>query len=67
MTVAGSDGADDIVLPAEAPLGRAEVTVGVAGEETSYPFDNYSSDVTVSAAPMADAGRRARGRWGTGR
>jgi len=62
VTVAGSDGVDDIVLPAEAPLGRAEVTVGVAGEETSYPFDNYSSDVTVSAALLesTDAGVMAR-------
>lgn len=50
LTVAGSDGVDDLLLPAEAPLGRAEATVGISGEETAYPFDTYSSVPTISAA-----------------
>lgn len=59
IAVTSSDGTDDVAIPAGSALGRAEVSIGLAGEVSNYPFDVHSSDVTINAAIPAETTTRA--------
>jgi hypothetical protein len=49
ISVTASDGTEDFVFPAGTALGRAEVNVGITGEQSSYPFDTHEAAVLVDA------------------
>jgi hypothetical protein len=49
ISVTASDGTEDLVFPAGTALGRAEVTVGISGEQSSYPFDKHQAAVLIDA------------------
>ena len=50
LAVTSSDGTDDVVFPAGSALGRAEVSIGLSGEESGYPFDVHNANVTINPA-----------------
>ena len=50
VAITSGDGTDDVVFPAGSALGRAEVTIGLTGVESSYPFDRHTAQVQVNAA-----------------
>lgn len=50
IAVTSSDGTDDVVFPAGSALGRAEVSIGLSGEESGYPFDVHRANLTINPA-----------------
>lgn len=44
-----NDGADEVFFPAGSLVGRAEASIGIDGDISSYPFDSYSAVVEVDA------------------
>jgi hypothetical protein len=61
IAVTSSDGTDDVVFPAGSALGRAEVSIGLSGEESDYPFDVHEANVTINPAiPAVVAGEPTR-------
>ena len=50
ISVTASDGTEDFIFPAGTALSRAEVTVGISGEQSSYPFDRHEAAVAVDAS-----------------
>ncbi|MCX6431755.1 MAG: DUF4436 family protein [Actinobacteria bacterium] len=49
ISVTASDGTEDLVFPAGTALGRAEIAVGISGEQSSYPFDKHEAAVLIDA------------------
>jgi hypothetical protein len=54
ISVTASDGTEDIVFPAGTALGRTEVSVGISGEQSSYPFDKHEAAVLIDAYTVPD-------------
>lgn len=50
VAVTSSDGTDDVVFPAGSALGRAEIPIGLSGEESGYPFDVHNAQLTINPA-----------------
>jgi hypothetical protein len=50
IAVTSGDGTDDVIFPAGSAPGRAEVSIGLTGVESSYPFDSHTASLEVSAA-----------------
>ena len=53
IAITGSDGTDDFVFPAGTALGRAELTVGISGPQSGYPFDVHEAGLVLDAATVA--------------
>lgn len=49
ITIASSDGAQEVKFLEGDSLGRAEVSIGVAGEQAGYPFDEHVGFFTMVA------------------
>lgn len=62
LAVTASDGTDDFVFPAGTALGRAEVTVGVSGDQSAYPFDIHDAAVMIDASIVPNEGATAGAR-----
>lgn len=49
ITIQSSDGAQEVKFVEGDSLGRAEVTMGIAGEQAGYPFDEHAGFFTMTA------------------
>lgn len=49
ITISSSDGAQEVKFLEGDSLGRAEVVIGVSGEQAGYPFDQHAGFFTMTA------------------
>lgn len=54
LSVSGSDGTDDFVLPPGEARNPVETTVGLSGSQSGYPFDRHQGSVLISMAAAGE-------------